>query len=152
MQTEVQPQTINRNEFLNLVGTSIGAIILAHCLSGCSSGGDDDPTPATGTDFTLNLAESGNADLATNGGFIYTRGVIVARTKSGAFIAVSQACTHQGTSVVYRLNSDDLFCPNHGSVFSTTGAATRPFQTGQAALKQYKTQFNSSANTVRVFE
>lgn len=151
MQTEAQ--TLDRNEFLKLVGTSIGAIVLTHCLSGCSK--DDDgttPTTPTGVDFTLNLADPSNADLRTNGGFVYNRGVIVARTTSGAFIAVSQACTHQGTSVVYRSGTDDLFCPNHGSVFSTTGAATRPFQQGQAALKQYKTQFNNAANTVRVFE
>ena len=35
---------MERKEFLNLVGMSVGAIVLQNCISGCSS--KSDPTPA----------------------------------------------------------------------------------------------------------
>lgn len=155
MQTELR--TLDRNEFLKLVGTSIGAIVLTHCLSGCSSGGDDPApnnpnNPGGGTvDFTLNIADAANAALATNGGSIVRSGVIVARTTAGAFLAVSQNCTHEGTpSVEFVSGNSGFFCPRHGSEFSSTGAVVRGPAT--SALKQYKTQFNATANTLRVFE
>jgi cytochrome b6-f complex iron-sulfur subunit len=153
METLLRP--LDRQEFLRLVGTGLGAILLTHCLTGCSK--DDDgttPTPPGGSnpvDFTLNLTEANNAALATNGGSVVRNNIIVARTLAGGFLAVSQVCTHEGTpSVEFRSASGDFFCPRHGSRFSATGAVTN----GPAAapLKQYKTTFTASANTLRVFE
>jgi cytochrome b6-f complex iron-sulfur subunit len=74
-------------------------------------------------------------------------GIIVARTTSGAYLAVSQACTHEGTTVTYQLNGDRFFCPNHGSTFSTTGAVLNG--PANRALTQYKTSL--AGNNLRVF-
>ncbi|MBO9639679.1 QcrA and Rieske domain-containing protein [Siphonobacter aquaeclarae] len=142
--------TMDRKQFMALVGTSIGAIVLQQCLSGCKNEKDSvtPTTPGSGTkvDFSLNLTTT--TQLATNGGYLYSNGIIVARTKSGSYIAVSQTCTHEGTSVQYRLATDDIYCPNHGSTFTTSGTVTNgPAVT---ALKQYKTEL--SGNTLRVFE
>ncbi len=125
---------MERKEFLALVGTSIAAITIGSCLDACKKNNNNTPTQPT-VDFTLDLNSSSNAALNTNGGYLYNSGVIVARTLSGAYIAVSQACTHQGTTVVYQSNNNNFYCSSHGSVFSSSGGVT----TGPASssLKQY---------------
>ena len=125
---------MERKEFLALVGTSIAAITIGNCLSSCKKNNNSSPSQPT-VDFTLDLTSSANAALNANGGYLYNSGVIVARTTAGAYIAVSQACTHAGTSVVYVNANNDFYCSSHGSVFSTSGGVT----TGPAssALKSY---------------
>ena len=113
---------MDRKQFLALVGTSVGAIIIGSCLDGCKkkSTTPDQPT----VDFTLDLNNSAYAALNSNGGYVYTQGVIVARTMSGSYIAVSQACTHEGVSVVYQGSGNRFYCSAHGSSFATDGAVT----------------------------
>ena len=76
--------------------------------------------------------------------------IILARTKTGEFIALSQYCTHQGTSVEYREVRNDIYCISHGSRFSTLGKVL----TGPASnpLKQFNTSFDAIKNEVRIFE
>ncbi len=121
---------MDRKEFLSLLGLSVGGMVVASCLGGCSQ---DSVAPRSDVDFTLDLTDSANAALQNNGGFVVRQGVIVARTVNGEFIAVSAACTHQGTTVQYQVNNNRFFCPNHGSNFSESGAvingpANRPLQ------------------------
>lgn len=146
-------KSMDRKQFMTLVGTSIGAIVLQHCLSGCKNEKDEaiDPNngPGTGnTGLTLDLSNAAYAALNTNGGYVYVSGIIVARTSAGAYIAVSQACTHQGVSVQYRSSNNDFYCSAHGSRFSTTGAVVAGPAT--SALKQYKTELMGT--TLRVTE
>ncbi len=136
---------MERKEFLSQVGLGAASLLFLNCLSGCSKSSDA-PAAPTNVDFTLDLRAASNTALATNGGFIYTNNVIVARTVSGGYIAVSQACTHEGTNVQYQ-TSDRFYCPNHGAVFSTTGAVI----TGPAtkSLTRYNTTL--SGTSLRVF-
>jgi cytochrome b6-f complex iron-sulfur subunit len=143
-------RSMDRKEFISQVGIGAASLLFLNCVGGCSKSADTAAAPPvsapTGVDFRLDLSASSNAALATNGGFVYTNGIIVARTVSGSYIAVSQACTHQGTSVQYQ-SSDRFFCPNHGSVFSTTGAVV----TGPATLPLTKYNTSLSGNMLRVF-
>jgi cytochrome b6-f complex iron-sulfur subunit len=142
---------MDRKEFLAQLGLTSAAIFMGTCLAGCSK--DDDggsvnvPTPPTGVDFTINLADAANASLGTAGGYIYRSGIIVARTLTDQYIAVSQACTHQGTTVVFEGANNRFYCPNHGSTFTTTGAVNN----GPAGspLTKYNTALTGS--TLRVF-
>lgn len=129
---------------MNLLGLSVGGMVVASCFGGCTSDSEDE---AETLDFTLNLSESANAALQNNGGFLIRNGVIVARTTAGAYIAVAAACTHQGTLVQYQGGNRRFFCPNHGSNFAEDGSvingpANRP-------LKQYQTQLTGTV--LRVF-
>jgi cytochrome b6-f complex iron-sulfur subunit len=142
---------MDRKEFLTQMGLTSAAIFAGACLGGCSkddggSGGGVTPPPAT-VDFTINLADAANNALGTAGGYIYQGGIIVARTLANQYIAVSQACTHEGTSVEFQGGNDRFFCPNHGSTFSTSGAVTN----GPAgrALKKYNTSLTGTS--LRVF-
>lgn len=142
---------MDRKEFLSQLGLTGATIVFAQCLGGCSKseGTVSNGGTNTGTkvNFTIDLANAAYAALQTPGGFIYKDGVIVARTLSNTFLAVSAACPHQGTSVVFEGNNNRFFCPNHGSTFSTTGAVTNgPANSG---LTQYNTELNG--NLLRVF-
>ncbi|MFN4144191.1 MAG: ubiquinol-cytochrome c reductase iron-sulfur subunit [Runella sp.] len=147
MKTEVEviENTIDRQTFFKMVGVSVGAIVLQHCLSGC--GKNNDPVPKT--DVTVNINSGTFTPLRNPGGFVYTDGIIIARTLQGAFIAVSQACTHEGTRVNFNSTNSTFVCPSHGSIFTERGEvqrgpATRP-------LTVFRTSFDSSTGDLRVF-
>ena len=149
MTTQEMTTTMDRQEFFKLVGVGVGAIILQHCLSGCSNSSSD-PTPqGTKTDSTVNVNATGFTALRTKGGFVYSNGIIVARTLQDTFIAVSQACPHQGTAVNYNSANNTFVCPNHGSIFSSTGSV----QLGPAAspLTRYNTSFDATTGDLRIF-
>ncbi|MGK0138774.1 MAG: cytochrome b6-f complex iron-sulfur subunit [Algoriphagus sp.] len=150
---EKKENIIERKDFMKQVGLGFGAVLLMNCLQACGEAEIPDPMPGTGgdkLDFTLNLTTGANMALQTNGGFIVSNKVIIARTLTGTFIAVDAACTHQQTTVSYIANSNDFLCPNHGSKFGADGKATKGPAT--VALKKYNTSFDATALTLRVFE
>lgn len=119
--------TIERKEFMKKVGMSVGGILLLNCIQACAPSDElPDPNPGTGTgdkvDFTLDLSLSSNAKLNTKGGFLVTKGAIIARTLDDDFIAVSSTCTHEGTTIdKYDATNHKFICPNHNSQFDDTG-------------------------------
>lgn len=121
---------------------------LAGCLAGCSKNvGTGSTNGPTGVDFTLDLTQSANAALQTNGGYVYRSGIIVARTLNGNFIAVQQVCTHENFSVIYEAGSHRFYCNGHGGTFSESGQVLggpppRP-------LTSYNTSL--SGNSLRVY-
>jgi cytochrome b6-f complex iron-sulfur subunit len=130
--------TMDRKEFIRLAGGSAGWMLISSCMSGCS-GSDVSPAP-TNVDFTLDVSTGA---LATNGGSLNKSGVIVAKTLSGSFIAVSAACTHEGTTIQFQSSNNNFRCPNHGAVFSTSGAVVNGPAT--KALTQYKTTLTGTS-------
>jgi cytochrome b6-f complex iron-sulfur subunit len=141
---------MDRKEFLAQLGLSSAAIFAGACLAGCSkddNGSGGGVTPPANVDFTINLADSANASLNTAGGFIYQSGIIIARTLTDTYLAVAQACTHEGTSVVWQAGNNRFFCPNHGSTFSTTGSVTNG--PAGSALRRYNTSLTGT--NLRVF-
>ena len=118
---------MTRQEFFKLAGFgAAAAIALPACLAGglatsCREN-DDVPNAPSNVDFTVDVS-SGN--LATNGGFMVKNGIVIARTNTGSFLAVSAACTHEGTNVNYNASGNNFTCPNHGAQFSSTGAVTK---------------------------
>ena len=142
---------MDRKEFFSKVGFGAAAALLPACIagiaSGCSSDNSSSPTtiPApTGVDFILDVS---TGSLTTNGGFLVTKGIVVARTNSGTYIAVSASCTHEGTNVNYNASGNNFICPNHGAQFSSTGTVTQgPANTN---LKKYNTTL--TGNSLRVY-
>ena len=140
---------MERKEFINAIGMGTASLLLATCFGACSKGSSSDngitgpgPTPPSNVDFTLDLNQQSNANLANSGGFVYSNGVIVARTTTGSYIAVAMACTHQGTTLVYEGNNNRFYCNNHGSTFSNSGVVNNgPASTN---LKQYTTTLTGS--------
>lgn len=147
--------TIDRKEFMRQVGLSFGAIMLMNCLQSCGDGGElPDPNPTGGgtkVDFTININDATYSNLKTKGNAVVVKAqnVIIARVSDTTWIAVDSRCTHEQTTINYRASSNDFLCPNHGSTFAATGAATKGPAT--AALTRYGTTFDVTNNTLRVF-
>lgn len=136
---------MDRNEFITKLSLGIAIACTANCFSGCSKD-DDIPTPQN-VDFTLDLSQSKNAALNSVGESVYMDGVIIARINTNEFAAVSQACTHQGTTVVYENSNTRFHCPNHGSNFDTSGKVNNG--PASSSLKKYNTTLNGTL--LRVF-
>lgn len=134
---------MDRKEFLSQLGLGSAAVFMGACMAGCSK---DGATPAS-VDFTLDLSATANAALNTAGGYVYKNNVIVARTLQNTYIAVSQACTHEGTSVQFQGGNNRFYCPAHGATFSVTGTVTGG--PANKPLVQYNTQLTGT--TLRVF-
>jgi cytochrome b6-f complex iron-sulfur subunit len=141
---------MERKEFLSLIGLGSASAFAAVCMGGCakSAGANSSSvTPApTNVNITLDLTQTANAALTTSGGYIYTGGIIVAKTMAGNYIAVSQSCTHEGATIRYEGANQRFYCASHGATFSNTGAVTGgPANT---SLKQYSTSLNGNILTV----
>jgi cytochrome b6-f complex iron-sulfur subunit len=150
---------MERKDFIEQVGLSAASILIFGCMQGCSKSDSPAPTPPTGTtnpppvkaiDFTINITTNPYTSLNTAGGFYVdkTNNIIIARTLTNEFIAVSSLCTHQQVTLDYQASDNRFYCSGHGSLFSTTGAVIN----GPAAapLKQYKT--TRTGNSLRIFE
>ncbi len=139
---------MKRDEFFTAFGVSAGMLFLAPVLSSCSKSMTD--TSATGggnnngaVDFTLDLSSSTYSTLNNNGGSVIKDNIIVARTVSGVYVALSSVCTHQGGTIGYDSSADRFHCPNHGSNFATDGSVINgPAST---SLKKYNTQLTGTS-------
>ncbi|MCX2574635.1 QcrA and Rieske domain-containing protein [Pedobacter sandarakinus] len=136
---------MDRKDFLNSIGISAAAFALLNCI-GCKKnepGSTADTAGPTNVSFTLDLSLAANAALLNNGGSLVTNGVIVARTNTGAYIAVQRSCTHESYTLNYQPGSSRFYCPNHGATFSESGAVTGG--PTNRSLTVYNTQLNGTS-------
>lgn len=115
---------IDRKEFFTALGVSAAALafICTGCSSGTAGGKGAATAPVTkGVDFTLDLTAAENSALKPKGGFLLTNNLVIAKTATGSFIAVQQACTHQGNLLAYQSEDHQFYCSAHGSSFSEAG-------------------------------
>jgi len=141
---------MERKEFLSLIGLGSASALATVCLGSCSKsavGDSNVPSAPTNVNINLDLTQPANLALATAGGYVYSGGIIIARTTAGNYIAVSQTCTHQGATVSYEGTNQRFYCASHGAVFSNTGAVTGG--PAPAALQQYNTSL--TGNILRVY-
>ncbi|MFV5690018.1 ubiquinol-cytochrome c reductase iron-sulfur subunit [Flavobacterium sp. ZT3R25] len=147
---------MTRKEFFARVGFGAATVLLPACIAGlatsCSSddsntggSGSSTPTPTASSNFTV---DTSTGPLATNGGFIVMKGIIIARTTTGTFLAVSSSCTHEGVTLGYDNSGNVFVCPRHNSQFTSTGTVI----SGPAPsnLKQYQTTLSGTTLTVIV--
>ena len=129
-----------------MVGLGAAALTASYCFGGCNQNDQnyDGPNPI---DFMLDLTLPAYAALNNNGGYIYNARVIVARTLTGAYIAVSQACTHAGATVDFDAANSQFHCASHGSNFRLDGTVSN----GPAGspLRRYNTALTGTS--LRVF-
>jgi cytochrome b6-f complex iron-sulfur subunit len=139
---------MDRKKFLSVVGLTTGSLAILTCL-GCSKTSSNGPSTKgpTGIDFTLDLSAAANSQLLQKGGFIQTNGLLVAQTLAGAYLAVQLSCTHQSYPLIYDANSNNFYCNNHGSAFSSNGMVLN--SPARDNLATYKTSL--SGNSLRVY-
>lgn len=134
---------MDRKKFIELAGANAALMLVGVCLGRCSDN-NSFPAPPSNVDFTLDVSSGA---LSQNGGSLIKDGIIVARTLTGTFLAVSVACTHQGTNVEYQAGSHRFYCVTHGSTFNEMGTVV----VGPAtqSLRQYQTSLTGSS--LRIF-
>ncbi len=135
---------MNRNEFLSKLGIGVVLVCAGNCLSSCSK--DETGVPEN-VDFTLDLTAAENQKLQAVGGFLVRNKLIIARTNTTTYVALSVACTHEGTEVTYQSGNKQFNCPNHGSNFTTDGSVING--PARRALTKYQTTLNG--NNLRIF-
>jgi cytochrome b6-f complex iron-sulfur subunit len=152
---------MERKDFIEQVGLSAASILIFGCMQSCSKSDSAAPTtpptnnnkPTNKVDFTINITNNPYTKLNTAGGFYVdrTNNIIIARTLTNDFIAVSSLCTHQQVTLEFQASNNRFICPSppgHGSSFSTTGAVINDPAT--SALKPYKTELSGSS--LRIFD
>jgi len=137
-------EKMNRDEFLKQLGIAALLTCSGSAMFGCSS--ENEPAPSN-ADFTLDLTSNQYSALNTVGGSVTANGIIIARLSTTEFVALSRACTHEGTGVNFRSSQKDFLCPNHGARFSISGAVLQG--PAQSALKKYNTELTGTS--LRVF-
>jgi cytochrome b6-f complex iron-sulfur subunit len=150
---------MERKDFIEQVGLSAASILIFGCMQSCSKSdspassqpnGSNNNPPTNKIDFTINITNNPYTSLNTAGGFYVDRttNIIIARTLTNDFIAVSSLCTHQQVTIDFQANNNRFFCSGHNSAFSTTGTVLGG--PAPAPLKAYKTAL--TGNSLRVFE
>jgi cytochrome b6-f complex iron-sulfur subunit len=139
---------MQRREFLGSLTGPVAAVC-AVCLGACSKSGGSGSNNGTSTasaNFTIDLG----TQLLSVGSSVAANGVLIARLASGnspsSFVAVQQACTHQGTNINYVSSNQTFLCPNHGAIFNSAGSNTGGQST--SPLKVYSVTISGSTMTV----
>ncbi len=141
---------MERKDFLSkfIVG---GSILLASpmIISSCGGSEDDVTDGAGGTtgDITIDLSSSSYSALGSVGGYAYKDNIIIIRTGESQYIALSKLCTHQNCTVKYDSSGNQLQCPCHGSLFSTSGAVTNG--PASSPLKKYTVTLSGNTLTIK---
>ena len=139
---------MKRHEFFSAFGVSAGMLFMAPVISSCSKSMTDTSTPGGGNngavDFTLDLTSPTYAALNSNGGSIVKDNIIVARTSSGVYVALTSICSHQQYNPISFDSAANRFhCPNHGSNFGIDGSVINGPAT--SSLKKYNTQLTGTS-------
>ena len=106
-------------------------------VSGSSAGGGIQVT----VDASSPLASTGALALVTSS----AGSVLVARTGSDTFAALSATCTHEGCAIT-GFSGSSFVCPCHGSQFDAAGRVLNGPAT--RALPQFRTQFANGVLTI----
>ena len=117
---------MQRRNFLGNLAKGAGTlIVLPSLITACEEDPIDDPNGNNGTNgdgpLVVDLTDAQNSALLTAGGFV-VRGNVIIINSGGNYIALSSVCTHQGCTVTYNANNNNLPCGCHGSLFNTSGS------------------------------
>jgi nitrite reductase/ring-hydroxylating ferredoxin subunit len=137
---------MERKEFIAQLGLGAAFVLTAGCFGSCKKDSTPDSGSNPAVDFTLDLTAPANAALATNGGFLVSNGVVVAKSNAGAYVAATQKCSHQGLNQI-TLANNEWTCTAHGAKFSLSGSGLN--SNGSNGLKIYNTAV--TGNSLRVF-
>jgi cytochrome b6-f complex iron-sulfur subunit len=138
---------MDRKEFLRksvmlTLGAAAGSAFLEACSKQSSTPGSTAPT----VDFTIDISSSQYNALQTNGGYLYSNNIIIARDSKGNFVALYSVCTHAGCTIGFD-GTSQFPCPCHGSIFSESGSVVR----GPAATAEKKYNTTLTGNMLRIY-
>jgi cytochrome b6-f complex iron-sulfur subunit len=143
-----------RRQFVQRTGTAAVAAAVAACGGGDGAtgpggggngGGNCNPAPG---DVTIPLPAVGQT-VNISGVGLGCQGVAVTRQSDTSVVAVSRQCTHQQCTVGLPPGpGQNMTCPCHGSVFTTSGSVVNGPAT--ASLRSYASRIEGSNVVVTV--
>jgi len=146
MEKPHEAEQMNRHNFLKSLGLK-GAALAALYLPLFSHQSCKKETVAPPSGFTFDLDDPAYAALKNNGGYIVKNSVVVARTNTGDFVAVTLVCGHADLpKITYR--TDRFYCTAHGAEFDNAGKGLNT--KGKDGLTVYKTSMSGNMLTVTV--
>lgn len=136
---------MDRKEFFSKALIRGSLIFIAPSfLDSCSK--SSDPAPATdgntSGETVVDLTSTDFNALKTVGGYAYSGNILIIRSGTSSYIALSSICTHQGCTVAYNSSDDKIACPCHGSLFTTTGAVLQG--PASSSLKTYNVKIEGN--------
>jgi cytochrome b6-f complex iron-sulfur subunit len=136
---------MERKDFIKQAMALAGlAFVPAAVVESCTKQNNSGPT---NVNFTLDLSAADNAALAVVGGYKVTNSVMVIRTGTSTFEALSAVCTHAGCTLGFDSSSNKIVCPCHGGTFNpATGAVLGG--PPKSSLSMYKTSLSGTVLTV----
>ncbi len=145
---------MDRNKFLRSLGLTGAALFATYCLGSCKK--DEAVAPAgttlPDTGLVLDLNSATYSSLKNNNAFVVlvNEKIVVARTSTGVYVAVTRICSHeQKVEVTFLAGQDKFECTAHQAQFSTTGAGLN--SKGSGGLRVYRTQINTAGDTLTLF-
>jgi cytochrome b6-f complex iron-sulfur subunit len=134
---------MERRAFLEQLGIGAAFVLTSTCLGSCKT--DSVVAPVAG--FTLDLNAATNSALKTNGGYVVSNGVVVAKTINGDYVAATVTCSHeQKTQVTYDKAKNEWFCTAHSARFDMTGKGLN--SNGSGGLAIYKVTLSGTTLTI----
>ena len=109
-------------------------------LEACSKKSSSTPS-APNVNFTIDISSSQYSALQTNGGYVYSNSLIIARDNKGDFVALYDVCPHAGCAVQFD-GTSKFPCPCHGSLFDENGNVLQGPAT--SGLKKYNTSLSGT--------
>lgn len=110
---------MNRRSFVRWIGLGWLAAVAQGCLARLGGGQSTSPTGAAVVGSVADLDRAGVLEGRTAAGpVLVTRD----RTDPNSLRAVNPTCTHQGCTVRWQAQAQELQCPCHGARFAADGA------------------------------
>ena len=133
---------MERRKFIKSACAMCGLAVTPGILNSCSK----PSTAAPAANFTVDLTNSKYAALKSPGGSININNIIIIRTGSSSYNALSAVCTHQGCTVSYEASYNELICPCHGGTYDINGNVV----SGPPPSALYKYTVTQSGNILTI--
>lgn len=139
---------ISRKDFLKNLGLGSAALWAVYCTSTLTSCKNENIVVPDVSQFTLNLEDAINANLKINGGYVIKNDVVIAKTMTGAYVAVTLICSHQQLKQIIFTKNNEFYCTAHEAKYDTMGKGLN--QNGSNGLKIYPTMLMDAGKTLMV--
>ena len=132
---------MTRKDFLAQLGIGAAFVLTTSCLESCKK-----DTAATNVDMTIDLTTATYDKLKTNGGYVVSNNIVIARTKAGDYVAATVICSHEDLKQI-TFQDEEWNCTAHGARFDQKGVGLN--SNGKKGLTIYKTTLTGT--NLRVF-
>ncbi len=130
---------MTRKDFISQLGIGAAFVLTTACLGSCKK-----DTVLT-VDMTLDLTDAAYAKLKNVDNYIIKDGVVVAKTKTGTYIAATVVCSHEDLKQI-TLKDDEWYCTAHGARFDQAGKGLN--NNGKNGIQVFKTTL--TGNSLRI--